>query len=347
MWLLLACTGADPDDSASSTAPEDLVATLTSPGPWNVGYRELSVDYAAPTGPRTLRLAAWYPTEADDGAAVVYGGFYPASDTILGDAPVAPGTFPLAVFSHGHQGYAENSSFLMAHLASHGHVVLAPDHTGNTTFDGADRSTEIYFERPLDISAVIDAAPGLAELGPAVADGPVLSIGHSFGGYTQLALAGGRYDLAVCPADIPFCSTMTAEWEALFAAGFAEPRIGAFGIMAGGDLDLFGAAGLTGLTHPFLHLTATEDQPEGSEADTMWEALRDGDDLRVVLDGGGHQSFTDFADVIEDVPLSAEESFRIVDAYTLAWAWRLGGDPRAEAVIAGEVAVSEAVELRR
>lgn len=347
MWLLLACAGADPDDSASSTPTEDVVTTLTSPGPWNVGYQELSVDYDAPTGPRSLRLAAWYPTDADDGDAVVYGGFYPAPADILGDAPVAAGPFPLAVFSHGHQGYAENSGFLMAHLASHGHVVLAPDHTGNTTFDGADRTTEIYFERPLDISAVLDAAPDLPGLGPSVADGPVLSIGHSFGGYTQLALAGGRYDLGVCPETTPFCSTMTTDWEALFTAGFAEPRIGAFVILAGGDVDLFGADGLTGLAHPFLHMTATEDQPEGSEADTMWAALRDGDDLRVVLEGGGHQSFTDFADVMEDVPMDAEESFRIVDAYTLAWAWKLAGDPRADGVIAGEEAVSDQAETRR
>ena len=103
----------------SSTAPLDIAAAVTGPGPFGVGYHEDSVAYDAPDGPRALRLAVWYPTEATDGAATNYDGFFPATD-VYSDATIAGGPFPVAVFSHGHQGYAENSGFLMEHLASHG-----------------------------------------------------------------------------------------------------------------------------------------------------------------------------------------------------------------------------------
>ena len=34
----------------------------------------------------------------------------------------------------------------MSFMASHGYVVAAPDHTGNTTFDGSSRDTSIYYQ---------------------------------------------------------------------------------------------------------------------------------------------------------------------------------------------------------
>src|SRR5262245_37468056 len=51
------------------------------------------------------------------------------------DAAPAAGRFPLVVFSHGYGGHRRQSTFLCTHLASHGYVVVAPDHTGNTLRD--------------------------------------------------------------------------------------------------------------------------------------------------------------------------------------------------------------------
>ena len=341
--LMLGCDAGGKGDTAAP--PVDLVARLTSRGPHAVGYAQDPVTYAAPTGERTLRLALWYPSDDASGASAS-AGLYVAGEDVYAGATLASGVFPVAVFSHGHQGYAENSGFLMEHLASHGWIVVAPDHTGNTTFDGSDRTTEIYFQRPLDISAVIDALPSLGVVGPAVADEPVLAIGHSFGGYTMFGLGGGAYDPAVCPADSAYCSTMTEDWASLFEAGFLDDRVGAYVVMAGGDYDLFGAAGLAAIDRPFLHLTASEDQGPGSEGDDIWAGLDDGDDVGVILEGGGHQSFTDYADLLEDVPLDAAEGFRIVDAFVLAWGERMRGETDSTAVLDGGEAVSEAATLR-
>ena len=56
-------------------------------------------------------------------------------------APVAgPGPWPLVVMSHGDAGSRYNMQTLCEHLASHGYIVIAPEHTGNSPFSmtGAD-----------------------------------------------------------------------------------------------------------------------------------------------------------------------------------------------------------------
>ena len=53
-------------------------------------------------------------------------------------APIHPQGYPVIVHSHGWEGHAGNSAFMMRHFASHGWVAVAPDHTGNTLTDNLD-----------------------------------------------------------------------------------------------------------------------------------------------------------------------------------------------------------------
>lgn len=283
------------------------VDDLAAPGPHPVRTWEDSVTYAGSAGERTLPLHGWGPSDVADP--------------------------PRAVFSHGHQGFGANSSFLMAHLASHGWDVVAPDHVGNTTVDGPDRETEIYLQRPEDVSAVIDAVGG-----------PVVLLGHSFGGYTALAVAGARYDEAAlaCPdPTTPFCATMTPAWADRLRAGFADDRVTAVIAMAPGDYPLFGA-GLAEVGPPVLLMGGSLDP---GDRDAIWAALDGAEDVRVELAGAGHQAFTDFADVLEDQDLDRDETLRIVDVYALAWALRAGGDAGVDGVLAGTDGVSAAVTV--
>ncbi|MDP2307808.1 MAG: alpha/beta hydrolase [Pseudomonadota bacterium] len=342
LLLALACTGVAPKDGDTSleAPPVDLVDALAAPGPWSVGHQDASVVYADTIGggERTLHLSVWYPTTATSGDDATYFSGALTAEGVWQDAPVADGPFPLAVFSHGHQAYAEASGFLMEHLASHGWVVAAPDHTGNTTFDGSDRATEIYAQRPRDLSAVLDwmgtSAYPLTETR--------VVMGHSFGGYTVLATIGATFASAALDCPDPttgFCSTMTPALRTVFEGGLADTRFGAALLMAPGDFRLFESAGIGAITLPTMLMTGTEDQPPGSEVDEIWAALRDapGDSARrVTLDGAGHQSFTDFADTMEDVTMSAEASTRIVDVYALAWARRADGDADVAPVLDGE-----------
>jgi predicted dienelactone hydrolase len=355
---LSAALGVACADERGDTGAVDLVASLGAPGAHPVGYREASLDYpdpdpAAEGAARSLRLALWYPAaEAEGGEAAYLGGAIPAEGVL--DAPEAlAGPLPVAIFSHGHQGYAENSGFLMEHLASHGFVVAAPDHTGNTTFDGGDRETAIYYQRPADVSAVLDALlEGAVEGLPAVQE-PAGLLGHSFGGYTAFALAGAAYDaevLADCLSGVDtsdFCATMDADAAARFQAGLGDPRFAAVVAMASGDQRLFGSAGLAELGAPVLHMTGSLDD---ADDEAYWEGLAGRGHLRVDLLGGGHQSFTDYSGVLESGEglIAAEDGFRIIDSFALAWLrWGLLGDESVLPVLEGEVAVDAAAVLSR
>ncbi len=369
-WLLLltlACKDGPPPHGDTGVVDEDLALTLPDWGPHGVGFMTTELSYADPlegvegyegTGDRPLYLAAWYPsTEVTAGEEIRYRGAFLRSDAVEGAAwaETPAGGFPVAVFSHGHQGFAEASSFLMAHLASHGWVVLAPDHTGNTTFDSADRTTDIFAHRPLDLSAVFDAALGGQIDGVAELDPDTLTLmGHSFGGYTLFATAGGAYDLdTLLPAcedgsgPSSFCSTMSDDYIALFSAGFEDERVKAWIPLAPGDHTLFGESGLGALNAPVLLQTGSVDPRTGDSSAPYWEALG-GDDrhLHLEITGGGHQTFTDFSGTLEDPEglIEAEPGWTIVKAVTLAFARRHGlQDETVQPVLDGEITWTDAM----
>lgn len=359
MWwmLLVACHDGpegDPGTVAPATADE-----LAAPGPWQVGHRETEVDYTDPLGePRSLRLALWWPTDDTAGIPAKYWrGSVDAGPGVYEEASIAAGPFPLVVFSHGHMGYAENSSFLMEHLASHGFVVAAPDHTGNTTLDGEDRTTAIYYQRPADLSAVIDYATGLADLGAVIdpepapgAAGSVIVLGHSFGGYTILGLGGASYDEAALACPDPttdFCSTMTDAARDVFRAGLRDDRVLALLPMAPGDFGLYGE-GLADVVPPTFLMGGTLDP--GGDGQPFWDVLgQDPDDLRLVIDGAGHQTFTDFSGLLEtfDGLIDPELGFRIIDVYALAWARAALGDATVSDILDGTASVDGSARLEQ
>lgn len=349
LFALFACN--PPDDT---DVERDVVAEITSPGAWTAGYHRSEVTYVDEVSgvDRTLFLASWYPTSATVGAGEVrYHGLVEDTAVLL-DAPCAEGAFPVAVFSHGHQGYAENSSFLMRHLATHGWVVLAPDHTGNTTFDGSDRETPIYRQRPRDLSAVLDHAADSASGEPFAGHTTelIVGFGHSFGGYTIWAIGGASYDEAAIAACLDgsdtssYCSTMTEVDADVFRGGLWDDRVAGVVPMAAGDVDRFGAAGVAAVDVPVLMMTAELDH---DDADAFWTAVQgsSSEHHRVVLAGAGHQSFTDLSGMIEDVPIDPAEGWRIVDAYGLAFAERLRGDDAMQGVIDGSLIVSTEAEV--
>ena len=107
---------------------------------------------------------------------------------------------PLIVFSHGSGGIAIQSIHLMEQLASHGFVVVAPNHTGNTNADvtggTAVSITQALLDRVPDTSFVIDhmlalaATPGDPFFGSIDAQ-HIGVAGHSLGGFTALAVKSG------------------------------------------------------------------------------------------------------------------------------------------------------------
>lgn len=317
---------------AFDAGPMTLEERLASPGEFRVGYTTLQVTYDRPDdlGTRELELHVWYPAaEGAEGAMPAYP--FRRSRIAVTDAPAAAGPFPVLAWSHGHQAIPDAATDLMEHFASHGWLVLSPTHVGNTTLDGPDRITSIYYLRPHDVSRSLDALeslPGDHPLTGLVGTPKVIS-GHSFGGYTAMALAGASYtDMLVerCAADElgdAFCSEMDAESEAIFAAGLGDDRFDAVISMAAGDATLFGD-GIADVSIPLLQMVAEGDgnPPGDASDDAYWQLTTGEDDLRVNMLEGGHNNYTDTCLL---VPLRCSETLDAQDAllwlrtYALGW----------------------------
>lgn len=336
---------------ACAPSGEQRLEELSAWGPYSVGYTTSEVVYTPRdgSGARTLRLATWYPSDDETGATLKYLGLFNAPN-VWENASVSEGTFPLVVYSHGHQGYAEASSHLMSFFASHGYVVAAPDHTGNTTFDGSSRETSIYYLRMMDISAVIDH---VQQNGPAPLTEHITGMGHSFGGYTMLGLAGGVFDVAGLEQQCaqgdssPICSDWSSDAAQIFQQGLAEPRLNAIVSMAAGDADKFGVDGLTKTNTPILMMDGSLDPATGGSSGPIWEGLQGRNNQRVHIVGGGHQTFSDMSGILEtfDGLIDSETGDQIVNVYSMAFTRQLDGERGFTPILTGDVVVSDAVEL--
>lgn len=290
----------DDTDVPDPTTAEAWRDQLAADGPYHVGFREISVTYVDLLGEsRTLRVDVWYPTDATTGEEAAYLGGAIAAPGVFAEPTVAPGSFPLVIFSHGHQGQPENLSRTFTHMVTHGWVAVAPEHTGNTTFDLAGRDTQIYWRRPTDVSATLDVMLSTDPLHTQL-DGRILGVGHSFGGYTMWPLAGATWDvddmIAQCVTDPDaICTTWTDDDEAIFRAGAPDSRIQAFATLSGGDFDRFNAAGIATIDRPMMVVTGDLDSgnPEGTAK--FWNALPKGTYVRATLAHGDHQSYGDYA----------------------------------------------------
>ncbi|MCK6550911.1 hypothetical protein L6R52_34050 [Myxococcota bacterium] len=197
-------------------------------GPYPVGVRTVTIldlrrvktsTVDGSRTPRKLVTEIWYP--AVEAARGQPGVVYHAADILppdvageLADESVALPTpavrdadvrkgeapFPLVVFSHGNGGVRVQSTFFTAALASHGFVVAAPDHEGDTLTDflarGGLSSADVigaYPERSDDVRFLIDHFTSLDADDPLAGKIDAAKIGvsgHSFGALTSIRVSG-------------------------------------------------------------------------------------------------------------------------------------------------------------
>ena len=304
-----------------------------------MGLAREEIAYADPSptedGDRPLKLLVFYPTLDEGGSTATFLGGAAATDA-QEDATPAEGQFPVAIFSHGHQGTPDNATWLMSWLASQGFVAVAPEHTGNTTADGDNRTADIYLQRPFDVSATLDHVLAGDSTAGDVDDSVVIGLGHSFGGYTMFPLAGAAWDVDSWESDCEDstsspCQGFTPAHATALRAGARDARFHAFITLAGGNLTQVGD-GLASVDRPLLQLTGELDGnvPNDPVSDGIWDALPAGDRVRVDLAHGDHSSFTDLAGTglpaIGGHPdgLPADRVHRLLRVYVGAWIARHG-----------------------
>ncbi|KAF0163116.1 MAG: putative dienelactone hydrolase [Rhodocyclaceae bacterium] len=149
-------------------------------------------------GQESINVALFYPTQ-DDAKPIPMGPFTPT--VAINGKPDAK-VKGLIVLSHGNAGSELGHSGLAEALAKNGYLVAAIKHPGDNWQDQSLLGVPggYYFsERPRQASRAIDAILSDPEWMPRIAvdaHGPrVGAVGHSAGGYTVLALAGGTPDL--------------------------------------------------------------------------------------------------------------------------------------------------------
>lgn len=132
-------------------------------------------------------------------AASLNGRF---ADISVRDARIRDGKFPLIVFSHGNGGVRVQNATWCAFMASHGYVIMSPDHTGNCAATvvnckvvefKAGAMMTARKDRPLDVSFLIDQMTRMSRGADSRFNGRVDMdavgvAGHSFGGLTSAAM---------------------------------------------------------------------------------------------------------------------------------------------------------------
>jgi predicted dienelactone hydrolase len=354
---------ADPDaDAAPNLPPRPW--PVTEPGPYRVGYteREITYDARGADEPRTLRLALWFPTLDTEGRTARYFNLFNREEAFAEASVAVDEPAPLLVFSHGNASMAEQSYFMTEFFASHGWIVAAPDHTGNTFLDteGAINLTSAVF-RPQDVSAVLDFVLNLDATDPLaglVSQDRIVLSGHSFGGFTTLASAGAAFAVDELAADClespdGFCEILSGnpEWSNIFRGGFLDERIKVAIPQAPGGYQAF-LGGLAEIDIPTLLFTGGMDNtlPPREEGDPIWANMRGSQHLRVDILKAGHFTFSNMCDVLGgsiDILkndgcspdfIAPELGYEIINAYSLSFARQvLFGDESTRDLLSGEV----------
>jgi dienelactone hydrolase len=332
--------------SAAESLPDPA-----KPGPFPVGVTTTQVvdpsrTDPATNAPRTLMTEIWYPA-TDDAQSLpknrlmdfclkgenppiaimmklAFNSDLEAVDktfrnTAVRDARVRDGKYPLLLFSHGNGGFRFQNAFWCEYLASHGYIVVAPDHTGNSLITGTlDKAVafqdtdgareQAAKDRPKDISFLIDTMDQMNKGADSRFIGKIdldrIGVaGHSFGGYT---------------------STATAD---------QDPRVDAIAPMAAV------ARERVNYDCPVMLLIATEDDTIGLDGNARMRTYYDdskGPKYLVEFLNAGHYSFTEmyqfnpeFGDgvgtgkrITNDEPITyitMDAAFGLTNAYTTAF----------------------------
>jgi predicted dienelactone hydrolase len=250
--LLVSCGG---DGEGSSGAPPDYSVS----GPAAVGV--LTTSATDDSRSRTLPIEVWYPAASAGAASAVIdfetdpnrrAALAPLLDAAAQacvsettnatrDAAASAGEYPVILYSHCYTCTRWSAHAVMERLASHGFVVVAPDHEGDTLFDGLDGtqsalSNALVDTRESDIRFILDQviAGELLPDGVTADSAQVGMLGHSIGSVTSGRVAQNDSRIAA-------------------VVGLAAPM----------ENILYGEVLMTSITQPLGLLKATEDNSIG------------------------------------------------------------------------------------
>ena len=338
-----------------------------------------------------LEITIWYPAVSGGAENAAYP--YQIKLPVVGDVTIATdasyaipgaaydlaaGPYPLVILSPGFAMRASSYGWLAEHLASHGFVVLAPEHDEQMNPESGLWQGAI--KRPQELQAVFAYVDAQTQPGGALADlvdpETVAVIGHSYGGYTALAAAGARLDsvgLTTHCADVTAANHPSAwlcdmllphlpEMATLAGLdtlpdglwpGWGEARVDAVVALAG-DAFFFGEAGLAEIKAPVLAIggTADHDSPFDWSAQPTYDYVSSERKVLIALNEAEHMIFTNPCAAVRwyaqplagefcaDTVWNRQQAHHLVSHFTTAFLLaELKQDGAAAAVLSPESAV--------
>lgn len=296
---------AAPPDPTATPAPSPAIE-FAGFGAYDVGVATVEVPNLANERPLTVEV--WFPIEPGSGGdphryELLPGVYFESPNAFSSEAAsIAPGTFPLVLYSHGSGGVRYVHSDFAEVLATHGRIVVAPDHTGNTATDTilgtSDDPNLIAVNRVTDAGAVLDAftagdVEAIAPFTDAIDADRIAISGHSFGGFTALgAVSGFDNDLGSVAADPRIDAVVTL---APFTTFLSDERLATVDV-------------------PVLFIGATDDEttPTANHVDRPFDLVASDMVVRADLLAAEHETFSDVCEYLDFLPnLEAPPDFLV------------------------------------
>lgn len=251
--------------------------------PYQCGFRKTEVWDAVDQA--RMPVMVFYPTTEPERPERLG----PFELEIARDAVPAGGALPLALISHGSGGAPLLYRTLAQGLARRGFVVAAPEHPFNNRIDNSRANMpDLLAARPRHLRAVADWCFDRSPLADVLVPQAYAVVGHSIGGHTALAIAGGRP--AAPPGDPPDGQRVAILVE-------ADERVRAVVLLAPALIAFRSPGSLKHVSVPMLLLLAERDHvfPAGYADLVVRATLADVPDPALVehriVPGAGHFAF--------------------------------------------------------
>lgn len=315
-------------DTHTSDVVEESLPDVDPPdelGAFEVGHTSFAaVD--ADRGDRSIPVDVWYPVDPGTAGAAqqtslpLAAGIGLDSEVAVEDPPVSDRTDqPLVIFSHGYEGINKQSIDLMEILASHGFVVAAPEHVGNSQSAPGDPFDVAAANRVPDVSFLIDAmtAKSRNDADPfsgRLDEGGVSVVGHSFGAMTAIGTAAGWAGAEPDPRVVAIVAISAVIDGELQQSDRSGPNAG------------FTSTQLQSVEIPVMLMGGTEDTSVPIANNNLaFEQLTDAPAVyKVSIVGAGHNHFAavcSFGELLVDLGL-AEDQWAGVGAADLVEPYR-------------------------
>jgi len=284
-----------PDDTGASTDTDATTDTdtgepgpslepagdYTQPGEWTAG--QVWNEITGTTG-ATLLISTWFPSSDSGSSSTWYGwtGFWNEGESYTDVTPDCTEPRPVMVHSHGISSLSWEMFYLPEFLSTHGWIVVAPDHDGNTLYDNTEAFSTLVERRPQDLKDTYNWLVAQSEDPTSgfygcvdAADGYVAA-GYSFGGYTAYATGGALVNDSSGDATVDY----------------SDDRVTGIVTYAPWNAYETLTTGTSGIDVPVLTIGGDSDSTVGTQYRSLHSQIESTPRLLGAFDNVGHYSFT-------------------------------------------------------